>query len=115
MTYAVPTLVSAPATQFVLDQWNFSKMAGDMLSWYGSAIGPGMFGMSFFGCMVMLVLLGGCAIRQKSILIPSAILLIISCTSQLYGFVPSSMQPFFIVAFGVFPAVSIIYSLFKER
>jgi hypothetical protein len=76
--------------------------------------GPGMFGISFMACAVLMLVCGAMAFRQENIAIPSAIVSIISITSLFSGIIPIELQIPFMVLFGVLPVTGVFYSLYKS-
>jgi hypothetical protein len=116
MTYAVPTISSAVSfSQWSGDSWNFGAMLNDLLTWYGAAFGTGVFGISMFVGIVLLLIFGVQAIRQESVVLPGSVAAIICASTWLYGAVPIEMQPLFLMIFVVLPTVGVFYDIYRKR
>ena len=116
MTYAVPTIASSVSfAQWSGDMWNFGAMLNDLTSWYAAAFGTGLFGQSMFAGAALLLIMGVQAIRQESVILPGAVLAIIGTSTELYGVVPLSMQPLFLILFVILPTTGVIYDIWRKR
>ena len=116
MTYAVPTVASpVSVSQWSGDMWNFGAMLNDMITWYSASFGTGIFGASIFVGVILLLIFGVQALRQESLVLPGSVLAIIGTSTELYGAVPLSMQPLFVVLFVVLPTTGIIYDIWRKR
>jgi hypothetical protein len=116
MTYTAPTVSSSVSfSQWSSDSWDFGKMLGDLLTWYGSSFGTGIFGQALFVGVILLLIFGVQAIRQESLLLPGSVMAIIGVSTELYGAVPSNMQALFLMIFVVLPTVGVIYDIWRKR
>jgi hypothetical protein len=116
MTYAVPTISSAVSfPKWSGDMWNFQAMLGDLITWYGTAFGTGVFGVSMFAGVVLLIIFGVQAIRQESLVLPGAVMAVIGASTEFYGAVPMNMQAFFLIIFVVLPVAGVIYDIWRKR
>jgi hypothetical protein len=116
MTYTVPTVSSSVSfAQWSGDSWDFGKMLTDLLTWYGSSFGTGIFGQALFVGVILLLIFGVQAIRQESLLLPGSVMAIIGVSTELYGAVPSNMQALFLMIFVVLPTVGVIYDIWRKR
>jgi hypothetical protein len=95
--------------------WDFGKMLNDVLTWYGAAFGTGIFGISMFVGIVLLLIFGVQAIRQESVVLPGAAAAIICASTWLYGAVPVNMQALFLMIFVVLPTTGVIYDIYRKR
>jgi hypothetical protein len=116
MTYAVPTIASSVSfAQWSADSWNFGAMLNDLLTWYGASFGTGIFGISMFVGVILLLIFGVQAIRQESLILPGAVIAIIATSTELYGAVPLNMQALFLMMFVVLPVTGISYDIYRKR
>jgi hypothetical protein len=116
MVYTVPTIsTSISFAQWNSHTWDFEAMLGDLITWYGAAFGTGIFGISMFVGIVLLIIFGVQAIRQESLILPGSVLAIIGASTELIGAVPLSMQPFVLMIFVVLPVVGVIYDIYRKR
>jgi hypothetical protein len=90
-------------------------MFTDLLTWYGAAFGTGIFGVSMFSGIVLLIIFGVQAIRQESLVLPGSVIAIIGVSTELYGAVPLNMQALFLMIFVVLPTVGVIYDIYRKR
>jgi hypothetical protein len=112
MVYTVPTISSSVSfSEWSGNMWNFEAMLGNLLTWYGAAFGTGIFGISMFSGIVLLIIFGVQAIRQESLVLPGAVIAIIGVSTELYGVVPFNMQALFLMIFVVLPTVGVIYDI----
>ena len=61
--------------------------------------------------VILLIIFGVQALRQESLVLPGAVLAIVGTSTELYGAVPLSMQPLFLVLFVVLPVSGVIYDI----
>lgn len=116
MVYTVPTIsTSISFSEWNSHTWDFGAMFGDLLIWYGAAFGTGIFGISMFAGIILLIIFGVQAIRQESLVLPGAVIAIIGASTELIGAVPMNMQPFVLMIFVVLPTVGIIYDIYRKR
>ena len=116
MVYTVPTIsTSVSFAQWNSHTWDFGAMMGDLLIWYGAAFGTGIFGISMFSGIVLLIIFGVQAIRQESLVLPGAVIAIIGVSTELYGAVPFNMQALFLMIFVVLPTVGVFYDIYRKR
>ena len=116
MTYIVPSIPSSVSfADWNSHTWDFSAMLGDLLTWYGAAFGTGVFGISMFAGIILLIIFGVQAIRQESLVLPGSVIAIIGTSTELIGAVPMNMQPFVLMFFVVLPTVGIIYDIYRKR
>jgi hypothetical protein len=116
MSFTAPTISSSVSfSQWSSHQWNFGAMLGDLITWYGAAFGTGIFGVSMFIGIVLMIIFGVQAIRQESLLLPGATVAIICAGTELYGAVPFDMQAWFLMIFVVLPTVGVIYDIYRKR
>ena len=90
-------------------------MLNDVLTWYGSSFGTGLFGISMFIGIVLLLILGVQAIRQESVVLPGAVAAIICSSTFLYGAVPVNMQALFLMIFVILPTTGVIYDIYRKH
>lgn len=116
MVYTVPTVsTSVSFAQWNSHTWDFAAMFGDLLTWYGAAFGTGIFGISMFSGIVLLIVFGVQAIRQESLVLPGATIAIVGVSTELYGAVPLNMQALFLMIFVVLPTAGIIFDIYRKR
>ena len=116
MVYTVPTIsTSISFAQWNAHTWDFGAMFTDLLTWYGAAFGTGIFGVSMFSGIVLLIIFGVQAIRQESLVLPGSVIAIIGVSTELYGAVPLNMQALFLMIFVVLPTVGVIYDIYRKR
>lgn len=116
MTYTVPTLASSISfSEWSAHSWDFGAMFNDVLTWYGASFGTGIFGISMFAGVVLLLIFGVQAIRQESLILPGAVIAIIATSTELSGAVPSNMQALFLMMFVVLPVTGIGYDIYRKR
>ena len=116
MTYIAPAIGSSVSfSQWISDWPNFGAMLNDLLNWYSSSFGSGVFGASMFVGVILLIIFGVQALRQESLVLPGAVLAIVGTSTELYGAVPLSMQPLFLVLFVVLPVSGVIYDIWRKR
>ena len=65
--------------------------------------------------VILLIIFGVQALRQESLVLPGAVLAIVGTSTELYGAVPLSMQPLFLVLFVVLPVSGVIYDIWRKR
>jgi hypothetical protein len=116
MTYVVPTVSSSVSfSKWSSDSWDFGKMLNDLLIRYGASFGTGIFGISMFIGIVLLLIFGVQAIRQESVILPGAAAAIICTSTFLYGAVPVNMQALFLMIFVILPTTGVIFDIYRKR
>ena len=116
MSFVAPTISSSVSySEWFGNLWNFGAMYQNLLTWYGTAFGTGIFGVAMFAGTVMLIIFGVQAIRQESLILPGAVLAIIGTSTELAGAVPLNMQALFLMIFVILPVTATIYEIWKKR
>jgi len=116
MTYVVPTIQSSVSySEWTSNMWNFQAMLNNLVTWYGSSFGTGIFGTSMFAGVILLLICGVQAIRQESLILPGAVCATICASAELYGAVPLNMQALFLMIFVILPVVAVFYEIWRKR
>ena len=116
MSYAAPTISSSVSSStWISHLWDFKALLNDLLTWYGAAFGTGIFGISMFIGVVLLLIFAVQAIRQESLLLPGAVMAIIGLSTELIGAVPLNMQALFLMIFVVMPVTAVAYDIYRKR
>jgi len=116
MSYTAPTISSSVSSStWISHLWDFKALLNDLLVWYGAAFGTGIFGISMFIGVVLLLIFTVQAIRQESLLLPGAVMAIIGLSTEFIGAVPLNMQALFLMIFVVMPVTAVAYDIYRKR